>query len=70
VGGAGQETVAFLPGLSRRHEDHPVEAGLIEGRFAGVEMSQMDRIEGPAEDAGAHDAEDRGQEESPTGGRG
>jgi hypothetical protein len=31
----------------------------MEGALSGVEMGDMDRIEGPAEDPGAHGAEDR-----------
>jgi hypothetical protein len=32
---------------------------LVEGAFGGVEMGDVDRVEGPAEDAGSHDGEIR-----------
>ncbi len=68
VGGTGQGPITLLPRLPSRHEQDSIEAGLVESRLPGVEMSQMDRVEGPSEDPGVHDAEDRAREASPIGG--
>jgi hypothetical protein len=37
----------------------------MKGALGGVEMGDVDRIEGPAEDSGSHGTEDRAGEVSP-----
>jgi hypothetical protein len=39
----------------------------MKGAFRGVEVGDVDRVEGPAEDSGSHGAEDRAGVGSPAG---
>ena len=59
--------VSFLPGISCRNEKDPVELRLMKRRLAGVEMRDMNWVEGPPENSGAHANEDRAAEASPSG---
>ncbi len=62
VGRVADLATGFLPGVSRRHEQDPIELSLVERRFRGVQVADVNRVEGPAEDSGSHGFEDRAEE--------
>lgn len=55
----GDLPLSLLPGVAGGDNQHPVETELIPRALGGVEMGDVDRIEGPAEDSGSHGDEDR-----------
>jgi hypothetical protein len=55
----GDIPAGFLPGIAGGDYQHPIEIYLVEGALGGVEMGDVDRVEGPAEDSGSHGREDR-----------
>lgn len=57
----------FLPGITSRNEQNLIQLGLMKRGFSRVKMSDMNGIEGPAQNSDSHETEDRAVEESPDG---
>ena len=55
------------PRIAGGHEQHAVEFRCEERRLAGVKMGDVDRVESPAQDPGAHVGEHTVPEASPVG---
>lgn len=55
----------LLPGIACREDQDPIEFQLMVGDLGGVEMGDVDRVEGPAEYSGSHGHEDRALAVSP-----
>lgn len=52
-------TLGFLPRITRRHHQDPVQVQLVSSALRGVEVGDMDGVEGPTEDSNAHGDEHR-----------
>jgi len=61
----GYYLIRLLPRIPSGNDQDPIQADLMKGALGGMEMGDVDRIEGPAENSGSHGIEDRAGEVSP-----
>lgn len=55
----------LLPWIARREDQDLIETQLMKGDLGGVEMGDVNRVEGPAEYSSSHGHEDRAPAVSP-----
>lgn len=55
----------LLPGVASGDDQNPVEVELVQGALGRVEMADVNWVEGPTEDSGSHQPEDRAVVVSP-----
>jgi hypothetical protein len=61
----GYYLIRLLPRVPSGDDQDSIEADLVKGALGGMQMGNVDRVEGPAENSGSHGIEDRAGEVSP-----
>src|SRR5690606_32073298 len=70
VPGSRHPFTDLLPGIAGGNEEDPIEPCLKHGALSRMEMGDVNRVEGSAEDPGTHVPEDRPGEVGGDGARG